>query len=124
MEHMLLKHAQLTKQYQIDIKIREKSFVVHDCKYAYLPVAGQLAVYPLGSKEWRGFTSLTGILDKVVWKEDEDKSIYSFEIITIQPDDVPKYKVPEYDSKTMTPREYLRSVIKNYLLYVCIEYEK
>jgi hypothetical protein len=122
MQHMLLKHAQLTKRFQLDIKIRERGFLIHDKRYSYLPVANQIAVFPPGSDEWRGFTSFASILNSVKWK-DEDISIYTFEIQTIQPDNVEAFAFEDWDG-LCSPREYLRNVLKQYLLYAIIEYEK
>lgn len=150
MEHILLKHAQLTKRFQLCVKVKESSYIIHDKRYGYFPLAKQIAVFPplnhsSSSKEllfegpslpqtsplgplqrsedgWIAFTSVKGIVDSIKWKDTPD--VYSFEISTRQPDNVKPYVFREYDSKKDSPKKYLTEILKGYLLYSTIEFEK
>lgn len=129
MQHQLLKHAQLTKQYQLNIKVyehhkdpqnlqNEKKFLIYDKRISYLPAAERIAWFRPGNDEWSGFSSIQEILEQIKWKPSKT---YSFEINQIRPDNSDVYQYQDYENQD--PKEYLKDLIKKYLLYSCIEYE-
>jgi hypothetical protein len=128
MEHQLLKHAQLTKQYQMDIFVfeyvklpTEKKFKIFEKRISYLPSAeDQLVVFTPGDDNWSGFIPIQKLLESIQWKPE---TMYSFDFKEIKPDNVKSFEIPEYNPEETQPKEYLKNFLKKYVLHLCVEYE-
>ncbi len=127
MGERLLKHAQLTKQFQLEMKVVDfaTNTAVFHLKAGPLPVTGKIALFHPGESGWHAFAGAREITNQTNM---DDEGTYTIHITVHIPGDADRFDCEELEElKTGTGSElkgYLYTVLKAFVVYCTIEYEK
>nr|QBK92222.1 MAG: hypothetical protein LCPAC304_05690 [Pithovirus LCPAC304] len=127
MGERLLKHAQLTKQFQLEMKVVDlaTNLTVFHLKAGFLPQVAKFALFHLKESGWHAFAGAREITNQTNMN-DEDS--YTLRIILHIPGDADRFVSEALEEfKTGTGPElkaYLYKILKEWILYCTIEYEK
>lgn len=124
----LLKHAQLSKQFQLEVVIKkdDKEVVFHN-KLGFIPIVGQYALFKPDESEWYNIQNVEDLIKSMELKEN---NIYTLTITSINPGDANsfEYKGGLFDHYLFHDGAELEStlkrVLKLYAAYTAQEYEK
>ncbi len=127
MGERLLKHAQLTKQFQLEMKVVDfaTDITVFHLKAGFLPPVAKFALFHLKEGGWHAFA---GTRELVSQTNMDGEDTYTIQIIPHIPGDADRFESEALEeSKTGTGSElksYLYKILKEWILYCTIEYEK
>lgn len=127
MQHKLLRHAQLTKQIQLEIEVvdAESDTMTFHQKVAFFPLVGKFALFQPTKDEWFNFAGPKQIIESVKLADDKD---YHLTVTPRAPINVDTFKhedVGERVSMSSTDlKSRLRKILIAYQLYSAVEYEK
>lgn len=125
---MLLKHSQLSKQYQLEIKVVDSDDkVLFHNSVGFLPIVGTFALYKPDESEWHAFNDIRGIVESIA-KDDKFEDPLK---LTITPHLPPTSSKPFEHQHVDTVTEgdlpeikrAVHQVLKDYVVYASIEYE-
>jgi len=127
MEHKLLRHSQLAKTVQLELKVTDlkHNIVIYHQKLGFFPLVGKFALFMPDKTTWHNFAGPKEIMRRIKFHEDTDYEVYTR---SIQPDDFPAFEYEgvgeSVSKKTDDAEKHIQKVLKAYQLYASIEYEK
>lgn len=127
MQHKLLRHAQLTKQIQLEIEVinAENDTTTFHQKVGFFPLVGKFALFPPDKTEWFDFGGPKKIIESAKLKDDKD---YHLTVTPRAPTNIEPFKHDAVGERvSMSGAELktcLRKILVAYQLYSTIECEK
>lgn len=115
----LLKHAQLSKQYQLEIEVSNSDYKFHN-KVGYIPIIGKFALYEPGDNQWY---NVVDIKDFVQLMKLDETETYSLTITPNAPGNADQFTIDSLDEGTGEEIcKYLLKLLKLYGAYASNQY--
>ena len=119
---MLLKHAQLSRVYQLSIKI--STAPIFHRKFSYFSFVDKFPMFEAYEDEWRQFMDLEEIMESLKVSEEAP---YDVSVELIAPDNAIPFKheyVKTYKATGAELKDNIRKVLLAFKVYISVEFER